>query len=79
MNNFTPHDYVINDINVKLQQSSLGCHIHFRCFKAFIYADDLLLLSLTVKDLQKMVDICESELDWLDMKISAKNSVFIRI
>jgi len=69
----------INDIIVKLEKSSLGCHIHFVCFNAFMYADDLLLLSLTVKDLQKMIDICQSELDWLDMKVNAKKSVCIRI
>ena len=69
----------INDIFCKLQQSSLGCHIRFICFNAFLYADDLLLLSLSLDDMQKMINICKSELDWLDMKINAKKSGCIRI
>jgi hypothetical protein len=69
----------INDVIVKLQQSSLGCHIHYICFNAFLYADDLLLLALTVSDLQAMINICKVELDWLDMTFNAKKSGCIRI
>ena len=38
----------VNDIIAKLQQSGLGCQIHFISFNAFMYADDLLLLALSV-------------------------------
>ena len=69
----------VNDILVKLQESSLGCHIHYICFNAFLYADDLLLLALSLADLQKMTDICENELSWLDMTINTKKSGCIRI
>ena len=55
----------VNDILVKLQESSLGCHIHYIGLNAFLYADDLLLLALTLADLQKMINICENELSWL--------------
>jgi len=33
-----------------------------------MYADDLLLLSASLYDLQSMTDICRVELDKLDMK-----------
>ena len=44
-----------------------------------MYADDLLLLSISVCDLQHMVNICKSELDWLDMMINVKKSACLRI
>ncbi len=69
----------VNDIIAKLQQSGLGCQIHFISFNAFMYADDLLLLALSIEDLQNMIKICKSELDWLDMKINSKKSSCIRI
>jgi exonuclease III len=69
----------INDIIDKLQKSSLGCHIHSMCFNAYMYADDLILLATSLADLQKMIDICKMELDWLDMVINAKKSGCIRI
>jgi hypothetical protein len=49
------------------------------CSNAFMYADDLLLLALSVGELQKMIEICKTELDWLDMSINAKKSGCIRI
>ena len=69
----------VNDIIGKLQQSELGCHIHYVSFNAFIYADDLLLLATSLEDMQKMIDMCKAELDWLDMKINASKSGCIRI
>ena len=44
-----------------------------------MYADDLLLLSISVSDLQKMIAICNKELDWLDMRVNINKSSFLRI
>jgi len=44
-----------------------------------MYADDLLLLSISVTHLQKMLDICVKELASLDMKINVKKSNWLRI
>ena len=68
-----------NDILVKLQNSKLGCHINFINFNAFMYADDVLLLSLSLADLQQMLRICLEELQILDMRINVKKSCIIRI
>ena len=68
-----------SDLLEKLQNSKLGCHIHFISFNAFMYADDLLLLSLSLSDLQTMVTICLEELKKLDMCINIKKSGIIRI
>ena len=37
-------------------------------FNSFMYADDLILLSISVCDLQNMINLCKLELDWLDMR-----------
>jgi len=37
-----------------------------------MYADDSLLSSDSCSDLQKMINICEDEMKWLDMCFNAK-------
>ena len=69
----------INDVIVKLQNSSLGCHINNLCLSVFMYADDLLLLSVSICELQKMLNICKTELDWLDMSLNIKKCSCIRV
>jgi hypothetical protein len=44
-----------------------------------MYADDLLLLALSIGDLQRMVDICRNELVWFDMRINIKKSLCLRV
>ena len=44
----------IDDILLKLNKSSLGCHIKSLCLNAIMYADDILLMSISVCDLQSM-------------------------
>ena len=43
------------------------------------YADDILLISFSVVDLEKMLHLCERELNWLDMVINSKKSCCLRI
>jgi len=52
----------INYVIVKLEVSGLGCFIHNVFLNTLMYADDLLLLSISVTHLQKMLDICVEEL-----------------
>ncbi len=68
-----------NDLLVKLQNSRLGCHVKFINFNAFMYADDVLLLSLSLSDLQQMLHICLEELHNLDMRVNVRKSCIIRI
>ena len=44
-----------------------------------LYADDILLISSSVCELQRIFDVCERELVWLDMAINTKKSCCIRI
>ena len=41
-----------------LQASDLGCHIHGAYVGCLLYADDIILLSASVGNLQKMLDLC---------------------
>jgi len=48
-------------------------------FNAAMYADDLILLSISVTDMHRMLDICRQELVWLDMKLNVAKSSAMRI
>jgi hypothetical protein len=59
--------------------SRLGCHIGLSCVSVILYADDIILLAPSVQTLQRLIDICEIELNYLDMRINSKKSVCLRI
>ena len=44
-----------------------------------MYADDIILMSISVTDLQALVDICVTEFEELDMIINIKKSMCIRV
>jgi len=44
-----------------------------------LYADDILLITYSVVDLEKLIRLCERELNWLDMTINVKKSCCLRI
>ena len=44
-----------------------------------LYADDILLLSTSITQLERLLHVCESELTWLDMSINFNKSCCIRI
>jgi len=44
-----------------------------------LYADDIVLIAPSVTSLQQLLNICEQELEWLDMSRNAKKSTCIRI
>ena len=56
----------------------IGCHMSFISTGIFLYADDLFLNEPSVHTLQIMLNVCETELSWLDMRICAKKSVYVR-
>lgn len=67
----------VNDLLVKLNKC--GCTIGRHLVAAFMYADDLLLLSPSVFGLQSMINACDIELELLDLKLNVSKSVCIRI
>ena len=54
--------------------SDLGCHIGSLNFSILMYADDLVLLSASIRHLQLMIDTCVRELHELDLSINVKKS-----
>jgi hypothetical protein len=44
-----------------------------------LYADDILLISQSITELQRMLNVCEIELHWLDVSINTSKSGCIRI
>ena len=52
--------------------SKMGGHI-------FLKADDIILLAPSVSALQHLLDVCESELQYLDMSINVNKSVCTRV
>ncbi len=69
----------VNDSLLNLQSSRLGCVINGMSVNSFMYADDLILLSLSVIELQKMIDFCSLELGRIKLYINSKKSVCLRI
>lgn len=69
----------VNDILTQLQASKTGCFVANRYVGALMYADDLLLVSITITDIRAMIALVCQELKWLDMKINVKKSSMIRV
>ena len=69
----------VDELLEKLKKSSLGCYISGICLNGVMYADDLLLLAISICDLQRMVDICIKEFEDIDMAINVKKTVCMRI
>ena len=60
----------INILIVKIQNSKLGCHINRVPMSIFMFADDLVLVASSLIHLRIMIEICQCELDEIDMKLN---------
>jgi len=69
----------VNNVLHKLMKSKLGCYINYVCMNSFMYADYLLLLSISLHDLQKLVDLCVIEFNNIGMTININKSACVRI
>ena len=63
----------------KLESSKIGCFVKGRCLNSFLYADDLLLISISVSDLTRLIGICHSTLQELDLEINFSKSNCMRV
>jgi len=63
---------------VYLDDLSKTCSLTSDC-SIILYADDILLLSLSVTRLEQLLHACECELTWLDMSIKFSKSCCLRI
>jgi len=62
----------IDDLVKRVNKANVGCRIRAVCTAIFLYADDVILLAPSVFTLQSLVNICASELEFLDMAINVK-------
>ena len=69
----------MDDIAKKIIARGISCHMSFICTGIFLYADGLFLIAPSVRTLQIMLNICETELSWLDMRINVNKSVCMRL
>ena len=63
----------------KLEQSGLGCYIGMHCYNSFMYADDIILLSISVTDLQLMSNLCFDVLNDLNLSINVSKCSCLRV
>ena len=59
----------------KLKMNDVGCHIGRQFTGAFCYADDLTLLSPTIRGLQKMLNVCDDFANEYSVKFNARKTV----
>ena len=64
---------------VFLDELSDTCNLDRNRFIVVYAADDLLLTSPSVVNLENLIHLCERELNWLDMTINYKKSCCLRI
>jgi len=62
----------VNYVIMALSASGYGCCFHGMFVGCFMYADDLLLLSPSLCDLQLMIDLCCAQLEGIDMCLNVK-------
>jgi len=63
---------------VFLDELSDTCNLDRNRF-IVVYADDILLISPSVVNLENLIHLCERELNWLDMAVNYKKSCCLRI
>jgi len=69
----------VDCIITALRKSDYGCHLRYLYVGCFLYADDLILLSASIYDLQKMLNICGKTGIELGLNFNAKKSKCIVI
>ena len=69
----------IDGLVAQLQASGFGCKLHGLYVGCILYADDIILLAHTSYTLQKMLDICNSDITALDLHFNVVKSVVMRV
>jgi len=69
----------INSLLCALRSSDLGCHLGDVYVGCIAYADDILLLSASLVNLQKMLNICHSHGDDLDIIFNPGKSCLFKV
>jgi len=69
----------IDGLVQKVKSSGFGCWLHGLFVGCNLYADDIILLAQTTFAMQKMLDICMSEITALDLYFNVSKSVVMQV
>ncbi|MEZ4977665.1 MAG: reverse transcriptase family protein [Chitinophagales bacterium] len=69
----------MDDLIKDLSCCKMGCHINGKFVGCILYADDILLLSISYSAMQNMLNICNDYAFKYDLKFNVLKSQFIRI
>jgi len=69
----------VDDLVSKLEKCGLGCYFKGLCVNSLMYADDLILLSISVTHMQQMIELCNNTLTELDLQLNIGKSGWLRI
>src|ERR1700730_4021302 len=69
----------VDDLLRKLENFKIGCVLKSLCCNSFMYADDLVLVSITIQDLQSLINISVNELSSIGLSINCSKTFCIRI
>jgi hypothetical protein len=69
----------VDSVITRLQSTGVGCIMGNQYFGCIMYADDLVLLSVSVTEMQTMIDICVDELRVLDMTVNPGKCCIVRV
>ena len=68
----------IDKLLLELKRSGYGCHINNTFVGALCYANDVTLLSPSIRDLNAMISLCEAFAKNFDITFNCKKTVFIK-
>src|SRR5437867_11624927 len=68
-----------NELILNLRKSDLGCKLHNLYVGCIMYADDLILLSASILNLQRMLEICSITGKELGITFNTKKSKCLHI
>ena len=68
----------IDELFTRIRKSGYGCHVGHITYAVFVYADDVKLLSPTIRGLQKLLEICETFAQEYNVTFNAEKTQCIR-
>ena len=69
----------VDDSLKKFNNSNIGCNLYNVFFCAFMYADDIVLLTASVEHLQKLISLCYSEFNSFGLDINVAKCSATRV
>ena len=69
----------VNIVLERLETADFGSFIANTCYNSFLYANGIIMLSLTVTDLQRIFNLCSSVFTDLDLPINVSKCHCLRI